>query len=389
MKQFDDWHQPIHQLCDTIVGMEPTERDIYLRQLQRNHPVRFQQVMFLLDTIDDDSEEEPAIVNNDLIGRTLGPYHIHRFLGRGGMGCVYLARHRATHLWVALKLIRSLPSENTVKRFQIEGRALARLDHPNIGRLLDMGSSDGRAYLVLEYLDGKAITTCCEERELAVREKLALMIAVCRAVGHAHTRGILHRDLKPDNILVVEQDGCLVPKIIDFGLAKFLEEEVQGKAITGQGALLGTLDYMSPEQMTGLYPVSTASDIYALGVLLYRLVTGRLPFHGHGGGRGPLGRHIRTVCESKPVAPGILDRFSGSPERAIPWQRLDEIIMKAMAKDPAQRHRHAGRLAEELEEVLFADRPGRRNGNHLAGGPLPPRFFNTNNLTKIWQAKAV
>src|SRR5262245_5125288 len=217
------------------------------------------------------------------IGKTLGVYKILQLLGEGGFGFVYLAeQHEPVHRKVALKILKlGMDTHQVIARFEAERQALAMMDHPNIAKVLDAGATDvGRPYFVMELVKGVPITQYCDENRLAPKERLVLFMLVCNAVQRAHTKGIIHRDLKPSNILITMQDGKPVPKVIDFGIAKAIDQKLTEKTVfTEFHQLIGTPEYMSPEQaeMSGI-DIDTRSDVYSLGVLLYELLTGTTPF---------------------------------------------------------------------------------------------------------------
>src|SRR5216684_6964037 len=212
-----------------------------------------------------------------------GRYRIIQPLGEGGMGTVYLAEQlEPIRRRVALKVVKlGMDTAQVLARFNNERQALAVMDHPNIAQIFDAGATTkGRPYFVMEYIEGAPITQYCDRKRMTTKERLALFLAVCRAVQHAHQKGVIHRDLKPSNVLVTDQDGAMVPKVIDFCIAKATDKwAVENTLLTQFGQIVGTPEYASPEQadtMTG--DIDESSDVYSLGVLLYELLIGAVPF---------------------------------------------------------------------------------------------------------------
>jgi serine/threonine protein kinase/tetratricopeptide (TPR) repeat protein len=310
----------------------------------------------------------------DSIGDRIGPYRLVEVIGEGGMGVVYRAEQTSPiRRDVALKLIRrGLDTDRIIARFQSERQALARMDHPSIARVFDAGTSaDGRPYFVMELVHGVPITDFCDRERLTLRERVDLMIAVCLAVQHAHQKGIIHRDLKPSNILVARQDGVPMPKVIDFGIAKAIETQEHNSLLTREGTFIGTPDYMSPEQ-AGVIDVDadTRADVYALGVLLYELLSGRRPHQFDRRTQEAVQQVLRDVRPDKPSTAVStrrrLTRVTPAPEaealRAIVERRrttadrlrrqlsgdLDNIVLKAMQKEPVRRYGSAEAFADDL-----------------------------------------
>jgi serine/threonine protein kinase/WD40 repeat protein len=303
-------------------------------------------------------------------GSVIGPYKIQQQIGEGGMGTVYMAEQtQPVRRTVALKLIKAgMDSRQVLSRFGAERQALALMDHPNIARVLDAGSTaTGRPYFVMELVKGIPITRFCDERRLTTRERLEIAIPVCQAVQHAHQKGIIHRDLKPSNVLIALYDGKPVPKIIDFGVAKATGPQLTDQTLyTEFGAVVGTLEYMSPEQAElSQLDIDTRSDIYSLGVLLYELMTGSTPMDRKRLKRGALLEMLRVIREDESPRPSL--RLSTSTElpsiaacRSIGPHKLggllrgeiDWIVMKALEKNRDRRYETANALAMDLRRYL-------------------------------------
>jgi serine/threonine protein kinase/Tol biopolymer transport system component/Tfp pilus assembly protein PilF len=301
-----------------------------------------------------------------LNGARIGAYQIEREIGRGGMGAVYLAV-RADNVFqkrVAIKIVkRGMDTDFILRRFRRERQILATLNHPNVAALLDGGSTtDGLPYFVMEYVEGQTINRFCDERKLAVSERLRLVQQVCAAVAYAHQKQIIHRDLKPGNILVTN-DGTV--KLLDFGIAKLLVTDLAADTVgeTATAVRLMTPEYASPEQVRGL-PVTPASDVYSLGVLLYELLTGRRPYRLQSYAPHEI---ARVICEEEPTRPSEVISTVGkvhyAEERATTPEtlrselagNLDNIILKALRKDAQHRYATAADLATDIARHLAGE----------------------------------
>ena len=302
----------------------------------------------------------PDLVGNleeECAGQSFGAYRIIREIGRGGLGTVYLAE-RADQQFekqVAIKVVkRGLDTDDILNRFRAERQILAQLDHPNIARLIDAGSTgEGLPYFVMEYVDGQPIGDFCEARKLSTGERLELFRLVCAAVTYAHRHLVIHRDIKPSNILVTPEGG---PKLLDFGIAKVLHADDPSAALTMTGVRVMTPEYASPEQVQG-WPISTSTDVYSLGVLLYELLTGRKPYRRTTYSAEELSR---AVLEQTPERPStVLRRVSfptGSREvesRASSLRGdLDNIVLMALRKEPERRYRSVGQFSDDIRRHL-------------------------------------
>ncbi len=318
---------------------------------------------------DGDVQELSATI--DSADGVIGVYKLLEKIGEGGMAVVYLAeQERPLRRRVALKIIKlGMDTRQFVARFGAERQALAVMDHPNIARVFDAGATEtGRPYFVMELVSGTAITEYCDRHRLNLCERLELFISVCQAIQHAHDKGIIHRDVKPSNVLVMLQDGKPVAKVIDFGVAKVLHQHLTDRTlVTEQGQFLGTPEYMSPEQAELAGPdVDARTDIYSLGVLLYELVTGGTPFDPKELRRRGYVEMQRIICEQEPVRPSTKLTVLGEKLEDIARQRrvtadqlrrsvrgdLDWIVMKCLEKDRCRRYETAGSLAQDIEHHL-------------------------------------
>ncbi len=304
-------------------------------------------------------------------GAVIGPYKLVEQIGEGGMGIVWMAEQtEPVRRTVALKVIKpGMDSRQVIARFEAERQALAMMDHLNIARVFDGGTTEsGRPYFVMELVHGVPITRYCDDNRLTPRQRLELCVPVCQAIQHAHQKGIIHRDIKASNVLITLCDGKPVPKVIDFGVAKATEQKLTERTLcTQSGTLVGTLEYMSPEQAE-MSPqgVDTRSDIYSLGVLLYELLTGGTPLSREQVKEAGYAAILYSIREKEPPRPSVRLRESGSALAAIAAQRrmepaklvkvlqgeLDWIVMKCLEKDRNRRYETANGLARDVERYL-------------------------------------
>ena len=316
-----------------------------------------------------DSAAAPRDVPGPDLG-SIGPYRLIRKLGEGGMGQVWLAEQSApVKRQVALKILKGgRYDSSSLLRFDLERQTLAIMDHPAIAKVFDAGSTtEGQPYLVMEYVPGLHITQYCDQKRLSLCDRLALFTKVCEGVQHAHQKAIIHRDLKPSNILVVEVDGKPMPRIIDFGIAKAISQKSQDETlVTRAGGLVGSPGYTSPEQADpAVRDVDTRTDVYSLGVVLYQLLTGVLPFDPEQGQSKPLHEVLRQLHEDDPPSPST--RISGdassttaaelrntNPRQLASLLRgdLDWITLKALEKDRSRRYGTPSELAADIRRYL-------------------------------------
>jgi serine/threonine protein kinase len=393
------WVQ-IRQIFDGALELRKEDRAVYLRVVcARDEPLRKEVESMLasheesgdflnapaaelnrsLLTMEDRSAEFPAIPR-------VGPYQLEKRIGRGGMGAVWLASRvdQEYQKKVAIKMVkRGMDTSEILRRFRMERQVLASLDHPNIARLIDGGSTpDGLPYLVMEYVEGTPIDHYCEQHMSSISERLKLFRSVCAAVQYAHSNLVVHRDLKAGNILVA-RDGT--PKLLDFGIAKLMQAEFSTMAVTETRPELRpmTLEYASPEQVRGEV-ISTASDVYSLGVLLYKLLTGKFPYGEANRSRMAM---QQAICEKDPPRPSsvvLSDTDSAIPqatqkmevpqaETRVKARRrlkrklsgdLDVIILKALRKDPSRRYASVEQLSEDIRRYLEG-RPVRARGDTM------------------------
>ena len=381
----------------------PVDRPAYLAKACGNDERLRQRVEALLrahDATEGFLPEQPGmsatkipVVANEIAaafteqpGDRIGRYKLREKIGEGGCGAVYMAeQEEPVRRKVALKIIKlGMDTKQVVARFEAERQALALMDHTNIAKVIDAGGTEaGRPYFVMELVGGIKITDYCDQNNLSTRERLNLFIQVCRAIQHAHQKGIIHRDIKPSNILVATQDGAPVPKVIDFGIAKATQGRLTDQTVfTAFEQFLGTPAYMSPEQsQLGGLDVDTRSDIYSLGVLLYELLTGKTPFDSKELLIAGLDAMRRTIQEKEPLTPSTRlskemrsqansskseETVRASPRRLLQEVRgdLDCIVMKCLEKDRARRYETASGLASDIcrhlnNEAVVARPPSR------------------------------
>jgi len=363
----------VQTLFDAALDLPPAERDAYLRDACGDDPDLYREVASLLNIevhsllrgLALDAVDVSAVLSRE--GERVGPYRIEKEIGRGGMGAVFLAERAdgAFEQRVALKLVkRGMDSDAVLRRFEQERQILARLQHPGIARLLDGGlAPDGRPYFAMEVVEGEPITAYCDARALSIHDRLMLFERVCEAVAYAHRNLVVHRDLKPSNILVTT-DGEV--KLLDFGIARLLETDDPG--LTWSGLRPMTPEYAAPEQVRG-QAITTATDVYALGALLYELLTGRRP---HALVDRDLKSIEKAICEDEPERPslavgrtvsatagdgvhtvtpaGVSHARDTTPERLRRQLAgdLDTITLKALRKEPERRYTSADALAADL-----------------------------------------
>jgi serine/threonine protein kinase/tetratricopeptide (TPR) repeat protein len=315
---------------------------------------------------------QPAAGAAERPGAVIGHYTLIEEIGSGGFGSVFLAQQREpVARRVALKIIKlGMDTQQVIARFEQERQALALMDHPHIARVFDAGTTvTGRPYFVMELVTGEPITTFCDRHQLTVPQRLELMTQVANAIQHAHLKGIIHRDIKPTNVLVSTHDGRPHAKVIDFGIAKAIAQPLTAETIrTHLGQLIGTPLYMSPEQTEGSLDIDTRTDVYSLGVLLYELLTGSTPFDAATFDNASPIEQLWMVRQVDPPRPSarlsssatlreLAARRSAEPSRVVSLLRgeLDWIVMKAMEKEPARRYESASALAQDLQRFLAGE----------------------------------
>jgi WD40 repeat protein len=368
-------------------------------------------------TVEPDLSLDPPILLLPA-GTMIGRYKLLEPIGEGGYGVVFMAEQTTpVHRKVALKIIKAgMDTRQVIARFEAERQALALMDHPNIAKVFDAGTTDtGRPYFVMELVKGVPITKYCDEHHIEPRQRLELFMQVCQAVQHAHQKGIIHRDLKPSNVLVALYDGKPVPKVIDFGVAKATGQQLTERTMfTSFGDVIGTLEYMSPEQAeVNQLDVDTRSDIYSLGVLLYELLTGSTPLEHKRVLKAGLLEMLRVVREEEPPKPSIrLSTTEQLPSIAanrglepkklggLVKGELDWIVMKALEKDRSRRYETANSMASDVQrylsdEAVHACPPSaryrfrkfaRRNKHGLAAAAALALVLVLGSVVSTWQA---
>jgi serine/threonine protein kinase/tetratricopeptide (TPR) repeat protein len=380
-----DRHARLRALFDRAADLPPEERDRFLDRECNDDPEMRDELLRLFGTDEEEAALAGVIGNlartslapaggpEDHEGAEIGSYRLVRPIGEGGMGVVWEAEQlRPVRRTVAIKLIKwGMDTKRVMARFASEQQTLARMNHHAIAQVFDAGATPkGRPYFVMELVPGEPITEYCDSRKLSLASRVDLFIRVCRGVLHAHRKGVLHLDLKPSNLLVLEEEGQSVPKIIDFGIAKAIEQNLTQATLTMElGRVIGTPEYMSPEQAAGSEgEVDTRSDVYSLGVVLYRLLCGSLP---HDWTRTESQDDIRKRLEQDPIPkPSRRLITLGTEAQEVAEGRgleqtelrralqndLDWIVLRALERDPDRRYGSVTELAEDLERYL-AHRP--------------------------------
>jgi eukaryotic-like serine/threonine-protein kinase len=376
-------HKQAGAIFDTAVEMPPERRAVFLEEACAGDGALRQRVEALLRAHEAAGQfmgnpalapksETMAVQPAEQPGAKIGRYKLLQQIGEGGCGIVYMAeQHEPVRRQVALKVIKlGMDTRSVIARFEAERQALALMDHPNIAKVLDAGSTEaGRPYFVMELVRGIKITDYSDQNNLSTRERLDLFVQVCQAIQHAHQKGIIHRDIKPSNILVTHNDGVPMPKVIDFGIAKATQQPLTDKTLfTAFDQFIGTPAYMSPEQAEmNASGIDMRSDIYSLGILLYELLTGTTPFDARSLMEAGLEEIRRIIREEDPVPPSTrlstltMEELTGVAKRrraeAVKLSgtirgELDWIVMKCLEKDRTRRYDTASSLASDVQRQL-------------------------------------
>src|SRR5256884_1861629 len=338
----------LREILDTAADLPAERRAVFLDQAcEGDGKLRFEvesllgallgaQGFLAAPTVGDET-----VAEHDRSGKSIGPYKLLQKIGEGGMGVVFMAeQERPVVRRVAIKIIKlGMDTRQVIARFEAERQALALMDHPNIARVLDAGATDtGRPYFVMELVRGVSITEYCDTNNLSTAQRLELFLPVCRAVQHAHQKGIIHRDIKPSNVLITMHDGVPVPKVIDFGIAKATSRRLTDITLfTEYQQFVGTPEYMSPEQaeMSGL-DIDTRADVYALGVLLYELLTGTTPFDGRTLRRAAYAEIQRIIREVEPPKPSTRLTELMAGKSAEPQKRVATMTPRTWEQHPVE-----------------------------------------------------
>jgi serine/threonine protein kinase len=389
------------QIFEQVIDLDsPSERERLLQELCGDRTDLRATVEELLenhrnnDPFQDFTPKHPVHhFIGEQVGDNVGRYKLVRVIGEGGWGVVYRAEQDGPlHLQVALKVVKpGMDTRQVLRRFESERQALARLEHSSIARVFDAGAtSAGRPYFVMEWVHGKTITDYADSHNLTISQRLDLFVKVCRAVQHAHEKGIIHRDIKPSNILVAEENGEPLPKVIDFGIAKATGEDdsTETTFATRTGQFVGTPAYMSPEQADGI-KIDNRTDIYSLGVLLCELLVGDIPFAFDGHGKY---EQLRIIIQIKPQKPsvklqdleeseiiGIAQLRQTKPKQLLKTLEdgLDRIVMKCLEKTPDRRYETAESLANDIQLCQ----------KHLTDNRLDPTALGTESAQREQSAK--
>ena len=346
----------LEEAFDRCAGASESQRDAIIAELAKSSPDAAAQLRRMLDI----PPVSPSAIA-ELIGevavdasmveprRVIGKYTLLSVLGEGGCGIVYLAEQPApVHRLVALKIIKpGMDTRQVLARFNDERQALALMDHPSVVTSIDAGSTDdGHPYVVMPLIPGLSVTEFCDQERCTIEDRVRIMVKVCRGIEHAHAKGVIHRDIKPGNILVVRHEGEVLPRVIDFGLAKALTDPLTPHAtVTLAGQIIGTPEYMSPEQAEGA-GADVRTDIYSLGAVLYELLAGLPPIDVQAirsQGRLQALKATDIVAPSRPATQAFR-------------RELDWIVLKCLEREPHRRYATVSALADDLERYLAGDR---------------------------------